>query len=57
MLPNPWPFPPALAADDIETDLWQDSEFIKRNEPSGKPVHIIENSRETIETVAIPYAY
>ncbi len=46
-----------FAWEDIENDLWQDSEFIKRNEPSGKPVRIIENSRETIETVAIPFAY
>jgi hypothetical protein len=46
-----------FAWEDIENDLWQDSEFIKRNEPSGKPVHIIENGRETIETTAIPFAY
>jgi Carboxypeptidase regulatory-like domain len=46
-----------FAWEDIEKDLWQDPEFIKRNESSGRPVHIIENSRETVETVAIPFAF
>jgi Carboxypeptidase regulatory-like domain len=46
-----------FAWEDIEKDLWQDPEFIKRQESSGRPVRIIENGRETVETVAIPFAF
>jgi hypothetical protein len=46
-----------FAWEDIENGLWQDPEFIRRNEASGKPVRIAESSRETVETVAIPFAF
>jgi hypothetical protein len=46
-----------FAWEDIENRLWQDPEFIRRHEASGKPVGILENGRETIETVAIPFAF
>ena len=46
-----------FAWEDIESGLWQDAEFIRRNEASGKPVRITENSRETLEAVAIPFAF
>jgi hypothetical protein len=46
-----------FAWEDIEDGLWQDPEFLKRHEPSGKPVRIIENGRETVETIANPFAF
>jgi hypothetical protein len=46
-----------FAWEDIENGLWQDPEFIRRHETSGKPVRILENGRETVETVAIPFAF
>jgi hypothetical protein len=46
-----------FAWEDIENGLWQDPEFIRRHETAGKPVRISANGRETIETVAIPFAF
>jgi hypothetical protein len=46
-----------FAWEDIENGLWQDPEFIRRHETSGKAVRILENGRETVETVAIPFAF
>jgi Carboxypeptidase regulatory-like domain len=46
-----------FAWEDIENGLWQDAEFLKRHESSGKPVRIVEGSRETVEIVAIPFTY
>jgi hypothetical protein len=43
-----------FAWEDIEVGLWRDSEFIRRNESSGKPVHIIEGSRGNAEVTAVP---
>jgi hypothetical protein len=41
----------------IESGLWQDAEFLKRHESAGKPIRIIENGRETVEILAIPFAF
>jgi hypothetical protein len=46
-----------FAWEDIENGLWLDPEFLKGHEPSGRPIRIIESSRETIEIVAIPLAF
>jgi len=46
-----------FAWEDIETGLWQDPDFIRRNEASGKPVRIAENSREVLEIAAIPFGF
>jgi hypothetical protein len=46
-----------FAWEDIENGLWQDAEFLRRNEASGKPVRITESSSDTLETLAIPSAF
>jgi hypothetical protein len=46
-----------FAWEDIENGLWLDQEFLRRHEQSGKPVRIIESSREAIEIAAIPLAF
>jgi hypothetical protein len=46
-----------FAWEDIEDGLWQDPEFLRRHETAGKPVRILANGRETIETVVIPFAF
>ena len=46
-----------FAWEDIESGQWQDGEFLTRHESAGRPVHIIENGRQTIEATAIPYAF
>src|SRR4030095_9663373 len=46
-----------FAWEDIENGLWLDPEFLKRHEPSGRSIRILESIRETIEIVAIPLAF
>lgn len=46
-----------LAWEDIKNGLWRDPEFLRRHEASGKPLRIPENGRETVEIVAIPFAF
>jgi len=46
-----------FAWQEIEEGLWRDPGFVRRNEASGKVIHISEASRETIELNAIPFAY
>jgi hypothetical protein len=46
-----------FAWEDIEPGLWRDSEFLRRNAASGKPVHVSESGRESIEITAIPFAF
>jgi len=46
-----------FAWEDIENGLWQDPEFIGRSEASGKPVRISENGRDSVEIIAIPFAF
>jgi len=43
--------------EDIEDGLWRDPEFIRRNEAAGKVVRITEGGRESVELIAIPFAY
>jgi hypothetical protein len=44
-----------FAWEDIGDDQWRDPEFIRRNEAGGKPIHILEGSRENIEVTVIPF--
>ena len=46
-----------FAWEDIEESLWRDPAFIRRNEASGKPIRILENSAENIELTAIPFVF
>ncbi len=46
-----------LSFEDIEHGVWEDPEFIRRNEASGKPIRVTENSTESVETIAIPFAF
>jgi hypothetical protein len=46
-----------FAWEDIEEGLWRDPEFTRRNEGSGRAIHITESSRENIEISATPSAY
>ena len=46
-----------FAWEDVEDGLWRHLDFIRRNEASGKPLHIIESSRENTELTAIPFAF
>jgi hypothetical protein len=46
-----------FAWEDIDEATWRDPDFIRRNEASGKAIRISEDSRETIELTAIPYAF
>jgi hypothetical protein len=46
-----------FAWQDVEDDAWHDPNFVRRNEASGRPIRIIESGRETLELIAIPFAY
>jgi hypothetical protein len=46
-----------FAWEDVEEGQWQDAEFLKRHESAARSFRISESSRETIETVAIPFAF
>jgi len=46
-----------FACEDIENGLWQDPEFLQRHEAFERPVRITENGHETVEAVAIPFAF
>jgi len=46
-----------FAWDDVEESVWWDPEFVRRNEPLGKRIHISPNGRETVELTAIPFAF
>jgi Polysaccharide lyase family 4, domain II len=43
-----------FAWEDIEDGIWRDAEFLRRYAGSGRPLHIVEGGRETVEIVAIP---
>jgi len=43
-----------FAWEDIEDGIWWDAEFLRRYAGSGRPLHIVEGGRETVEIVAIP---
>jgi hypothetical protein len=47
----------AFAWEDIEDGIWRDPEFIRSNEGAGRLVRINESGRETVELIAIPFAY
>ena len=44
-----------VAWEDVEAGAWQDPEFIRLYEESGKPVRVGESGRESIELQLIPY--
>jgi len=46
-----------FAWEDVDESVWRDPNFIRRNEASGRRVHIGSNSRETIEVAAIPFSF
>jgi protocatechuate 3,4-dioxygenase beta subunit len=46
-----------FAWEDIDEGLWRDPDFVRRNEAAGRPIRVNENSRETIEIRALPFAY
>jgi hypothetical protein len=46
-----------FAWQDVEEDVWHDPNFVRRNEASGRPIRIVESGRETLELIAIPFAY
>jgi hypothetical protein len=46
-----------LAFEDIEAGLWRDPEFARRNAASGKPLHVGEGGSESVELIAIPFAF
>ena len=46
-----------FAWEDIDDSLWRDPEFVRRNEASGRPVHIVESGNENVELTAIPVEF
>ena len=46
-----------FAWEEIEDRSWLDPSFVARNEATGRRIQITDRSRETVELVAIPFAY
>jgi hypothetical protein len=46
-----------FASEDIEGGLWLDPSFVERNRATGRRIHIGERTKETIEIIAIPFAF
>ena len=46
-----------FAWEDIENGLWRDPDFIRRNETSGRFIHIGDGTQANVELTAIPFGY
>jgi hypothetical protein len=46
-----------FASQEVEPELWRDPNFLRRNEASGRLIHLGESGRESVELNVIPFAY
>jgi hypothetical protein len=46
-----------FAWQEVEQNLWRDPNFLRRNEASGKLIHLGESGRDSVELNVIPFAF